>query len=178
MPVPDFSVGEVLTSQAMDSIGLWLVKTQTVGTAVASVVVANAFSADYENYLITMNGGTGSANSAITMQLSGSTTAYNGFLNFGNAAGAGTPLGAAVAGSSWPFVGGATSGQAAHVSCELFNPFLATNTKIVNAAYQNGDNYGTFTGEHRVSSSFTGFSISPSSGTLTGGIIRVYGFRK
>ena len=33
---PDFSSGQVLTSSAMNSVGLWLVKTQTVGTAVSS----------------------------------------------------------------------------------------------------------------------------------------------
>jgi hypothetical protein len=36
---PDFSSGAVLTAAQMNSVGLWLVKTQTVGTAVSSVAV-------------------------------------------------------------------------------------------------------------------------------------------
>jgi hypothetical protein len=36
---PDFSSGAVLTAAQMNSVGLWLVKTQTVGTTVSSVAV-------------------------------------------------------------------------------------------------------------------------------------------
>ena len=41
--------------------GLTLLKTQVVGSAVASVSVTSAFSATYENYLIIYSGGAGSA---------------------------------------------------------------------------------------------------------------------
>ena len=40
--------------------GMRLVKKQTIGTAVSSVNVTNAFSATYENYLILISGGVAS----------------------------------------------------------------------------------------------------------------------
>ena len=40
--------------------GLDLVKTQTIGSAVSTVTVSDVFSATYDNYLITINGGSGS----------------------------------------------------------------------------------------------------------------------
>jgi hypothetical protein len=76
MPVPDFSPGEVLTAAAMDSIGLWLVKTVTIGSAVTSVPVADAFSSTYDNYLITVNGGASSTPNEIRLRLGSSTTNY------------------------------------------------------------------------------------------------------
>lgn len=177
MSFPVFSPGEVLNASDMNAVGLWLVKSQTVGTGVSTVAVTGAFSADYDNYLITYSGGTASADNAMALQLTGSTSNYFGFLTFGNTTGTGTVLGSTMTGSSWLFVGGAKAGQAAHLRCDLMAPFLAINTKLIGGAYQNGDNYGTSNGEHRVASSYTGFSIGPGVGTITGGTIRVYGYR-
>jgi len=56
MSFPSFASGEVLTAADMNAVGLWLVKTQTVGTGVPSVVVTDAFSANYDNYLVTISG--------------------------------------------------------------------------------------------------------------------------
>ncbi len=49
MTYPSFSAGDILTAADMNAVGLWLVKTQTVGTAVASVTVTDAFSSTYDN---------------------------------------------------------------------------------------------------------------------------------
>ena len=177
MTYPSFSAGDVLTAADMNGVGLWLVKTQTVGTAVATVAVTGAFSSTYDNYLVTLSGGTGSADQAIGLQLTGSTTAYHGFLNYGASTSA-TALGANVNnGTSFTFVGGCNANQMAHVSCQLFGPNLASYTKCYNAAYQNGTAYGHFAGEHRVATAYTGFTLIPTAGTLTGGTIRVYGYK-
>jgi hypothetical protein len=165
------------TAEAVNSLGLFIVKTQTVGTAVSSVAVTGAFSSDFANYLVTLSGGTGSADQAIALNLTGSTTEYYGFLNYGSMLGA-TPLGANINnGTAWTFVGGSKTGQAAHMSCQIMSPNLTRYTKCVFAAYQNGDAYGSFSGEHRVATAYTGFTIVPGVGTLTGGTIRVYGYR-
>jgi len=178
---PTFSSGAVLTAAQMNSVGLWLVKTQTVGTAVSSVAVTSAFSADYDNYLITLNGGTGSATGAIAIQLGSSVTGYYGFLVYGDIA-ASTVLGANVNNQTrMNFQGGCTAaGQAAVVSSTLLNPFKAAYTTFLNGTYRSfGSNpvYGTMQGEHRVATSYTGFTVLPEAGTLTGGTIRVYGYR-
>jgi len=177
MTFPSFTGGEVLNASDMNAVGLWLVKTQSVGTAVSSVTVSDAFSSTYDNYLVTLAGGTGSADAAIGMHLGSSTVSYFGFLTFGNIA-SGTVLGANINNSSlFNYLGGVTSGQHAHVSVIVMGPNLARYTKFVNAAYSNGNNFGTAAGEHRVATAFTAFTITPSSGTLTGGTIRVYGYR-
>lgn len=157
--------------------GLVLVKTQTVGTAVSSVEVTPAFSSTYDNYLVTLGGGTASSDCAIGIHLGSSQTAYYGFLNYGSPSSS-TPLGATINNStSFNFAGGATSGNQAHLFVQLIGPNLATYTKFLNAAYSNGGNYGTAAGEHRVATAYTSFTLTPSAGTLTGGTIRVYGYR-
>jgi hypothetical protein len=72
---PDFTTGAVLTAAQMNAVGLWLVKTQTVGSAVPDVTVTDAFSADYDNYKILYTGGTASgAVGPLNMKLGSSTT--------------------------------------------------------------------------------------------------------
>ncbi len=178
---PTFSSGAVLTAAQMNSVGLWLVKTQTVGSAVSSVTVTGAFSADYDNYLILLSGGTCSLSGSIGIEIGGSTTGYYGFLVYGDV-GANTVIGAArnnQALMNWQ--GGCTAaGQAAIVSSTVLNPFKAAYTSFTNGAYRTvGTNpvYGTMQGEHRVATSYTSFKIVPDSGTLTGGIIAVYGYK-
>ena len=61
-----YSPGDVLTAADLnESSGLVLVKTQTVGSGVSSVTVTGAFSATFDNYLITDNGGTQSVDTAL-----------------------------------------------------------------------------------------------------------------
>ena len=157
--------------------GLVLVKTQTVGTGVGSVEVTSAFSSTYDNYLITLSGGTGSSDMTIGIHLGSSQTAYYGFLNYGSP-GSSTPLGATINNAAnFLFAGGANSGQQPHLYVNVFGPNLAAHTKFTNGAYQNGANYGHALGEHRVATAYTGFTLVPSTGTLTGGTIRVYGYR-
>jgi hypothetical protein len=176
MPVPDFSPGEVLTAAAMDSIGLWLVKSQAVGTGVTSVTVTGAFSADYDNYKILYSGGTLSVDTDIYLTIGGSSTGYYGFMTYGLVGGG--ILGASknnAASCSW--VGGGAAGEASQTNVEVMNPFKSLYTKIRNGNYQNGSNYGTMQAEHRVATSYTSFALGVDSGTMTGGTIRVYGYR-
>jgi len=174
---PTFSSGAVLTAAQMNSVGLWLVKTQTVGTAVSSVTVTGAFSADYQNYLILMSGGTQTDNTSIYLQLGASATGYYAFLNYGDVT-AGTPLGAnRNNGVRFAWVGGGKATFASHASFQLINPFGAVYTKLLNGTYQNDGGYGMTIGEHRVATSYTSFVLGPESGTLTGGTIYVYGYK-
>lgn len=177
MAFPSFASGDVLTASDMNAVGLWLVKTQTVGSAVSSVEVTGAFSSTYANYLINYSGGTMTDSAVINFVLGSSTTGYYNFMAYGNSStttiqGAGTNNG-----SNFPWGGGALAGQAAHFRLEVFGPNVAAYTKLLNGTYQNGTNYGTVQGEHRVATAYTAFTVSPSSGTMSGGTIRVYGYR-
>jgi len=182
MPVPDFSPGEVLTAAAMDSIGLWLVKTQTVGAGVASVVVTNAFSADYANYRVTWTGGALAGAAALTFQLgpssvSGYNNSYYGGLSRVTNAGVFVGLGTNNTGT-WNFAGfGDTDG--AIIDMDLLQPNVAsryTHSKYAWHDNRTAESWGVGYGVHRVKAAFTDFTISAGS-NLTGGTIRVYGYR-
>lgn len=156
---------------------LELIKVQTVGAAVSSVTVSDAFSALYDNYKIMYSGGTQSASSDIWIQIGGSTTGYYNVLAY--ALVTGTLTGAMTNNnfSYFPWIGGGSAGQASHVNVEVMNPFLPMYTKIRNGSYQNDLNYGTCQGEHRIATSYSSFVLGPGTGTMTGGTIRVYGYR-
>jgi hypothetical protein len=181
MPVPDFSPGEVLTAAAMDSIGLWLVKTQTVGTAVSTQNVTSCFSADYNMYLITIDDMTTSASGgALYFKLLNGTTPITSGIY-------GTTIFFTTAGTS-PNYAGVTNGafgecgsiDASSKNSIFFNveqPFLANYTRT--AFNSIDDNYwrqGAYI--HLANTSYNGIQFLPSGGTMTGGTIRVYGYRK
>lgn len=176
MSYPVFASGDVLNASDMNGVGLWLVKTQTVGSGVASVTVTGAFSADYDNYRIVISGGVSSANGSVALQLNNSTGAtYRHFGYFGNY-GTGTLNAYAPAfGTSWTDIGiGGTAGFVANI--DLSSPFLSkatfgtTWTTSTNTVYN-------FALIDTSTASSTGFTILPLAGTLTGGTIRVYGYR-
>jgi hypothetical protein len=176
---PDFTSGAVLTAAQMNAVGLWLVKTQTIGNAVSSVTVTGAFSSDYDHYKIIISGGAGSTSGAtLNMTLGATATGYY----FG--AIAMTFASASVSSlngnntTSWTRVGIANTNNI-NGEIELFNPNLAKRT------HYNGQYVQTVTNGNAVSSGglldnatqYTAFTLTPSSGTLTGGTIYVYGYR-
>lgn len=163
--------------------GLQLVKTQTVGTAVTSVTVNGAFSSEFENYKVVLSGGQSSSAVDLNLQLTAggtpSTTLYYGVLvwasrDTGSVAGA-TNNNASV----WSWAGGSAGSAdgAASMDVDLLNPFDAKRTRLHNAQVLYSTVYGTYTGLHDIGTSYDGIKIIPSSGTLTGGTIRVYGYR-
>ena len=154
--------------------GLRLVKKQTIGSAVSSVVVTGAFSAAYENYKIIVSGGIGGP-AVLSLKLDNSATGYYNILINGGSWATPTPAGSSTNnGSAWSFAGWADANNA-FVECDLFSPFAAKFTGIRNA-YMGGSNAGQVSGQHQVAVSHTGFTLSPNAGTLTGGTIYVYGY--
>ncbi len=160
--------------------GLRLVKKQTVGTAVASVTVTSAFSATYENYRIIYNGGLTSiaTGNAFRFQLNNSTGSpyiYAGqFVS--QSAGSVTPTGSAGAST---FSCALTGSGAMNTSLEVGLPFTTSQTAISSKNYSwgGGQSYHLdIAGVEFSSTSHTGFTFSPGSGTMTGGTIYVYGY--
>jgi hypothetical protein len=158
-------------------IGLDLVKTQTIGTTVTSVVVSDAFSAKYDAYKIVVTGGVCSTEATLNMQLGASTANY--FYTYLHATYDNTAKSAGAANqSSWNFIGGASTTQLS-ASLELINPFLAKPTTLANATSNYPGVYaGVTNGFHNTATSYTGFTIIVAAGTMTGGTINVYGYRK
>jgi hypothetical protein len=152
--------------------GLRLIKKQTIGAAVASVSVTNVFSAAYENYKIVINGGVGSTTAYLDLKLTGSGNTYswgivyNGF-NTTTTSDGGTGVFAA------RYQGAFNTSNIA-MNNDICNPFLAKSTTFSGSLTQ--FLAGTCAGVDTNAASYTGITISTTSGTLTGGTIYVYGY--
>ena len=166
------------TWNSLGEAGLTLVSSTTIGSAVSSVTVSNAFSSNYDNYLITINGGVASTDNTLNMTL-GSTTAnyrYNViYMVFTSATATGLNSNSA---ANWL---AAAEGSANALSGQIMlqNPFLAKNTI---AYYQSirsasGGEQVIGWGALNDTTSHTAFTLTTNTGTITGGTIRVYGYR-
>jgi hypothetical protein len=179
MTFPTFVSGEVLRATDMNAVGLWLVKTQTIGTGVSSVTVTGAFSADYDNYRIVVDGGTCNTNTSFNLQIGSSTSGYYYSAIYSQYTTT-TPLAlSSTTGSSFVEAGRcATAGF--NMNCDVFNPFLSLRTGF----RSNSTDYDTAgylingSGFLNNTTSHTSFVVKPSTGTLTGGTISVYGYKK
>jgi hypothetical protein len=176
MPVPDFSPGEVLTASAMDSIGLWLVKTQTIGSGVATQEVTSCFSANYENYLVTVSGGTASGNTTLNFRCGTQASGYRYSYLYTSYTSA--PLAVGTTSDSAILYAGFANTTGLNAIISVSGPFLSGPTLIAGDGGSIGNFAGRVTGYEPGNSSFTGLTIVAGSGTLTGGTIRVYGYRK
>lgn len=164
-------------SPAQNPTGLEFVKSQTIGTTVSSVNVTSAFSSTYDNYKIIISGGVGSGLSTLGLKLGASVTGYSSGVLY-VAYGATTALAASDNGASiFSFAGYATTGFIS-ASLDVINPFAAAATTFGPAQWAAGTVSGISSGIHNIATSYTDFTFIPSTGTLTGGTIYVYGYRK
>jgi hypothetical protein len=164
---------QLFTALGGDYPGLRLVKKQTIGTAVSSITVTDAFSATYENYKIMVGGGTASTATNFNMTLGASATGYYSGLTGVVWATAAAQLVAQNNATSWLRVGSFQGGQS--VNIDIQSPFLATNTAF-QSSYLASNYSAVITGQHQAATSFTSFTLTTSTGTLTGGTIYVYGY--
>lgn len=158
--------------------GLVFISATTIGTAVSSVAVTNVFSSTYDNYLITVVGGVGTADGAGYLQLGSTTAGYyvsriGITYNTGAVASGGVANGGNFA-ASWIHDTNQLNGN-----FTLFGPNLAKRTFLNGAILQGNTGqssqwYGGFLND---STQYTGFTLAVGSGTMTGGTIRVYGYR-
>ncbi len=179
MAVKTFTTGEVLTAADTNTYlansGLVFVKSQTVGNAVSTVTVSSAFSTDYDNYKITYTNGSCSVVTILAMRLGGTTTQYYN-------AGISVPFTGASSlqqsnnGSAWSPIG-VTGADYANINAEVFSPFLSKKS-FVSYDYLYTLEYAKSGGYLNDTTSYTAFTVFPGGGTLTGGIITVYGYRK
>jgi hypothetical protein len=174
MTFPSFTAGEVLRAQDMNAVGLWLVKSHNVGTGVSSVTVPSAFSADYESYKIIWTGGTASTNVDLYLTL-GASSAYNWSAVY-SAFNATPSAAGTTTGTYFNYSGGATTTWGG-ANFELHRPFL-TQATFYNAQHVNFAAGINTVGFLNNSTSYSSFTLTPSSGTITGGTIRVYGYQK
>ena len=177
-----FVTGQVFTAadaNLMANSGLVYVKSQTVGTGVATIEVLSAFSATYDAYKIVATGVTGASGAeSVGMTLGNSSgytsTGYDSGMIFNSAGTATVANGAA---SSWNFVGSYSTTTGMPLNIDIYSPFAAHPTSF-SSVYMRADHYGTPTGTLTGTTSYDRFTLSITSGTVTGGTITVYGYRK
>lgn len=173
---PTFTSGSILTAAQMNSVGLWLVKSQAVGSGVSSVTVSDAFTADYDSYKVIYDGGVGSTFVTIAMQLGASTASYNmslAYVTYGAAVAAGTSV---LNATSFALMGAGDTSYAG-VDVDVLSPNLARFTRVQGAYIANAES-GSYSGIHKVATAYTGFTLIIAGGSVTGGTIRVYGYKK
>lgn len=155
--------------------GLVLVASQTIGTTVASVTVTGAFSSTYDAYKIVVSGGTSSVTDEYLALTLGATATgyYMAYTGIVYSTGASSLIVNNNA-TSWTRAGALNTGGI-QANFDLVAPNLAKWTTISGAHVFAGSarNYAGYVDN---STQYTAFTLTPASGTLTGGVIRVYGY--
>ena len=159
--------------------GLVYVKEQAIGsTPVSSIAVTSAFSSTYDDYRIIISGVLGTVNNdTFLMQMTGSTgSTYKStsfYMIYNNAA----FNGVAFATSTSFRIGWTNNSTDMNYALDLLGPFAARPTFFKCDGANSTISFSN-SGEDTSSSSCTGFTLTPSSGTIAGGTIFVYGYRK
>jgi hypothetical protein len=158
--------------------GLVLVKSQTVGSAVASVEVTGAFNGTYDNYRIVYNGGTASVLTGLSIQMGSTQTGYYSVTIYAGFTSGGPSVVRDTNATKWTYAGSQAT-NAVQIVANISAPYLATRTTIFSeyTEFSSTSNAGITSGFLDNSTQYTAFTLLPSSGTLTGGTIRVYGYR-
>lgn len=167
------------SAAAGGSTGLTLVKSQAVGSGVSSVEVTSAFSSTYKNYMISLSGVVGSTRGELPMIL-GTTTSgyyYGGtyvYYNSSTVTGANGNNAAAINNA------GMINTTSSNLMVDLQGPFLSAETTFFWRSVQLDSSTPLYAwqaqGFLNNSTSYTSFKLTPSSGTITGGTIYVYGY--
>jgi hypothetical protein len=158
------------------SPGLVFIKSQTIGSAVTTVTVTDAFSSTYDNYWITVSGGVGTADTSLALRLGSTTTGFYSGSQRVSWSGTGTTDWDNNA-SAWNQAG-RVSGNYLSMNLNLFSPNLADQTTFSSSLIQaSTGGFGANTnGFLNDTTQYTAFTLIPSTGTITGGTIRVYGY--
>jgi hypothetical protein len=169
--------GSVWATLAPSTGGLAFISSTTIGSAVTSVAVTNVFSSTYDNYLIIVSGGAHSSSGWLNLQMGATTTGYYQGRTETSYAGA-ADLGGSSNQASFRFVGwGAANGL--NLAAQIIAPNLAKNTFVYSSFARNGttEAAGISNGYLDNTTQYTDFTLlRQTSGTLTGGTIKVYGY--
>ena len=158
---------------ATSASGLTLVKAQTIGSAVSSVNVTDAFSSTYDAYRVIMSGGTASGSIELTLKFGATTSGYKWSFSYGTYGNTLTTVGSSSDSSISAFRAVA---DGLNNAFDVINPNLAKNTSVRGYGIETGQ-FNLVTALVPNTTQYTDFTITTTSGTLTGGTIRVYGYQ-
>lgn len=177
---PNFTAGQVLTAAQMDKIGFWTVVPETNFSAVSAITRDNIFTTDFDNYRLIMTYSTSTTLSLNYQERASGSTANTLYYSSG--------LGATSGLDSVSYFNRVSNGSTiaisrtfnvayARLSLDIFNPVSSTFTTtfagdaIDSQAFINFQ----FGGGHNTATSYDGFTITTSTGTITG-FYAVYGY--
>ena len=167
----------VMLTDADTPPGMVLIKTQEVGSGVSSVTVTGAFSSEFDAYRIILSGGaSNSGDYGINMYLGSTRTGYyytGTYLTYGN-----SPSWIGSANAAEYGAAGIASINTLHADIFVNGPYLAKNTFFQNTYIYNHPAGGRadMAGYLANSTQYTDFTLFCGT-TITGGTIRVYGYR-
>jgi hypothetical protein len=180
--------GTVLTADSAEADGvkwaapgLTLVSKTTIGTGVSSVSLNSVFTSTYTNYKVVIQWiGCSAAGPTVSLRLRASGTDNTGAFAYqprGWTNTSATLSGFGSAGSSIP-LGVIISTTCPFTQMEVLAPQVAAlQTGFVIDHYDpNNNNAWGFNATHTQTVAYDGFTVFPSSGTLTDGTIYVYGY--
>jgi hypothetical protein len=184
--LPTFSAGEILTSDVMNDVstlgnyqGLFHINTQTIGSGVSSVTVSGAFSSDFDDYLITVNTVVSANQPNLGLRLGATASGYAYAGNYQNFTGGAVTVDSSTTATYWNIgaCGNGTSGQGrVDFHATVKSPQLAQQSYyVVNNGSLAWTNF--YSGYLNNTTQYTALTILPSSGTITGGTVRIYGYR-
>lgn len=147
----------------------------------SSISLNDAFSTTYQNYKILLNLDSNSAGAFISMRLrvsgaDNSTTSY-AHTTYRNRMGSASLAAYTQTADGNTFFRILTEAQTETTtgSYDVFNPFISEYTQVSGIGTNNLDTFG-FAGSFNATTSFTGFTLLPNTGTITG-TVRVYGYK-
>ena len=146
----------------------------TIGTAVSSIAVNGVFSSTYDNYKIIISGGASSTTANLQFRLGASVTGYYSSLQYVTWSTIAASNASDNNASQISYLGSADP-NGLYLNSDIVSPFLSKFT-FMEGTYVGSANSGKVAASHRVATSYTDFVILPTSGTLTGGTIRIYGY--
>jgi len=174
MTYPVFASGDVLNAADMNGVGLWLVKSQAVGSGVSSVAITNCFNSDYRNYHVTFEGAIQSG-SNLALQLQFANTS-NHFASMRYDPWSGTAGTLPTSAQNFAYFGLSSTLGSFSLSFDVLGPNLAEITKY-SGMFVGNDYFGQGGGIYGLNTQLTGFTIIFPGYTNTGGVVKVYGYR-
>jgi hypothetical protein len=158
--------------------GLVYVTQQTIGTSVASVTVPNAFSTNMDNYRVLITNVQVSSAGGLCIQVGNiSGSVYYGNLNYQLYTSTTLTVEAYNAATRMVVALSASTDDLLFSSFDLANAFLA-KSKTLHGTYYGRGYTGQFGALVLSATSQTSLTVFNTSGTLTGGTVTVYGYRK
>lgn len=158
--------------------GLVLVKETTIGSSVSSVTVNDCFNATFQNYRVVVNVLSASTPLSIRVRVNNSTTNYFSS-KYGVRYGGGTFTGLVNNDAPYMDLGSCGSSAGGSMTFDVIRPF-ATQKTLFNgtACYAHTNTGGSvwYAGFHNSALSVTSLTFLTSTGTISSGKIRVYGY--